>query len=99
MLALLSQADINAILELMSSTTASHGSRKQKVFITTVWFSMTLHAVFSPNATVKCNASKSYHFVFDSHSGKPAPVNICMTTNQWLTMVVSDYLRGTTFEH
>lgn len=93
-LALLSLAGSNAILELMNSTMASHGSRTEKVFVTTPWLSMKLNAVLSPNATVNGNSSKSYTIILSL----TATQENSMTTNQWL-ITVSDYLCVTALEH
>lgn len=40
-----------------------------------------------------------YNFLFDNHSGEQAPLHICMTTNQWLIMVISEYLCGKTIKY
>lgn len=63
MLALVSLAGNNAILELMNSTMASHGSKTEKVLITTPWLSMEINAILSPNTIVSGNSSKSYTII------------------------------------
>lgn len=61
---ILSLGGINAILELMNSTVAAHGSRTEKAFNTAVRLSMKVPAVLSANATVNCNSSESYTIIF-----------------------------------
>lgn len=73
-LGLLLLAGINVIKELTYSTTAAHRSRTEKAFITTVWLSIKLCAVFSSNVSENCNCSKSciVIFLFDNHLGEKA---------------------------